>query len=105
VALEDHRRAAEPDGPVALVEQRLRDDADGVREVDDPRLGREAPDALRDVEHDRDGAQRLRETAEAGRLLADAAAAQGQRLVDDPRRLAANAELDQHGVRALGRLL
>ena len=42
VALEDHRRAAEPDRAVSLVEQRLRDDADRVREVDDPRVGREA---------------------------------------------------------------
>ena len=36
VPLEADRHVAEPDRPVALVEQRPRDDADGVREVDDP---------------------------------------------------------------------
>ena len=97
VALEDHRGTAEPDRLVALVEQRLRDDADGVREVDDPAVGRERADALGDVEHDRHGAERLREPAEACRLLADAAALQGERLVDDARGLAADTELDQHG--------
>ena len=40
VALEDHRGAAEADGAMARVEQRLRDDADRVREVDDPRVRR-----------------------------------------------------------------
>ena len=49
VALEDHRGAAQADGAVALVEQRLRDDADRVREVDDPRVRRELAHAVGDA--------------------------------------------------------
>ena len=81
------------------------DDADGVREVDDPRVRRSLARALGDVEHDRHRAERLREAAEARRLLADAAARDRHRLVDHARRLAADADLDQDGVGALDRLV
>ena len=56
--------------------------------------------ALRDLEHDRDGSQRLAEPARAGRLLADAAAGERDRLVREPRRLPSDAQLDQHERRA-----
>ena len=92
------------DRAMAGVEQRPRDDPDRVREVDDPRPGRgERPGARRDLEHDRDGAQRLGEPARAGRLLADAPAAQRERLVAQPRRLPADAQLQQHRVGAVER--
>ncbi len=86
------------------VEQRARNDPDGVREVDDPRAGRgELAGAPGDLEHDRDGAQRLGEPAGAGRLLADAPAAQRERLVAEPGGLPADAELEEHGVGAVER--
>ena len=62
-------------------------------------------DLLGDVEHHRHGAQRLREPAGAGRLLPDAPARQRQRLVAQPRLLAADADLDQHEVGAVERAL
>ena len=100
--LEPDRDVAEPDRAVAGVEQAADDDADRVREVDDPGVGRcELACALRDLEHDRDGSQRLAEPAGAGRLLADAAAGERDRLVREPRRLPADAQLDQHERRAV----
>ena len=59
----------------------------------------------RDLEHHRHGAQRLGEAAGAGRLLADRAELVGQRLVDQARLLAADAQLDQHEVGAVERLV
>ena len=56
---------------------------------------------LGDVEHHRHRAQRLGEAAGAGGLLADAAALERERLVADPGRLAADAQLDQHDVGAV----
>ncbi len=56
--------------------------------------------ALGDLEHDRDGAQRLRQAAGAGRLLADAAAGERHGLVREPRLLAADADLDEDEVGA-----
>ena len=44
--LEADRDVAEADRAVAAVEQGSRDDADGVREVDDPGLGPPAPRTL-----------------------------------------------------------
>ena len=86
------------------VEQRPRDDPDRVREVDDPCVGRGAlADALRDLEHDRDRAQRLGEAPGAGRLLADAAAGERHGLVGEARRLAADANLDEHEIGAVDR--
>ena len=57
--------------------------------------------ALGDLEHDGHRAQRLGEAAGAGRLLADAAAGERHRLVREPRRLAADADLDQDEVGAV----
>ena len=103
-ALEPDRDVAQPDRPVAVIEQRLGDDPDRVREVDDPvARGREPRRALRDVEDDRHGPERLREAAGAGRLLADRAEPRWQRLVDEARRLAADPELDEHEVGAIER--
>ena len=102
--LEADRDVAQADRAVARVEQRAGDDPDGVREVDDPRAGRsQLAGALGDVEHDRDGAQRLGEPAGAGRLLADAPAAQRERLVAEPRGLPADAKLEEDGVGAVER--
>ena len=89
---------------MAGVEQRAGDDADRVGEVDDPGARRRAlAHALGDLEHDRHGAQRLREAAGAGRLLPDAAAGERQRLVGEPRLLPADPDLDQHEVGAVDR--
>ena len=51
---------------------------------------------LGDVEHDRNGPQRLGEPAGAGGLLAEQAELAGQRLVDQAGLLAADAQLDEH---------
>ena len=84
------------------VEQRAGDDPDRVREVDDPRIGPgELADAVGDLEHDRDGAHRLRESARAGRLLADAAAGKRRGLVVQAGSLAADADLHEDEVGAL----
>ena len=56
-----------------------------------------------DLEHDGDGAQRLREPARAGRLLADAAARERDGLVGEARGLAPDANLDQHEVGSVER--
>ena len=100
-ALEADRDVAEPDRLVVVVEQRARDDADGVREVDDPGVVRELTNALRDLEDDGDGPERLREAAGACRLLADTAAGERRRLVAEARGLAADTDLDQHEVGAV----
>ena len=87
---------------MAPVEQRPRDDADGVREVDDPRVRRgERPNSLCDLEDDRHGPHRLREAASPGRLLPDATASERRRLVAQSRLLTADADLDQHVVGTL----
>ena len=89
---------------MAGVEQRPCNDPDRVGEVDDPRAGGgPLADGLRDREHDGHGAERLREPARAGRLLADAAAGERDGLVAQPRLLAADADLDQHVVGAVER--
>ncbi len=100
VALHADGHVAQPDRPVAVVEQRAGDDADRVREAHQPRVRRQLPRPPRHVQHDRHRAQRLREPACAGRLLADAAARLRERLVGDPRRLPAHPQLDDHHVRA-----
>ena len=103
-ALEADGDVAEADRAVAGVEQRARDDADRVREVDDPRARRGTlRGALGDLEHDRHRAHRLREAAGPGRLLADAAAAQRHRLVVQPRLLPADADLEQDERRSVER--
>ena len=73
-ALEADRDVAQPDRPMAVVEQRLGDDPDRVREVDDPGARRRAAGGpLGEVQDDRHGPERLGEAAGAGRLLADRA--------------------------------
>ena len=70
--LELDGHVAQPERPVAVVEERLGDDPDRVGEVDDPGvLGRPLRGELRELEHERHGPQRLGEPAGAGRLLAD----------------------------------
>ena len=104
VALQADRHVAQADGPVALVQERLGDDADRIGEVDDPGAGRRATaDQLGELQHDRHGPQRLGEAAGAGRLLADGAEPQGERLVEEPRVLSADAELDQDEIGAVDR--
>ena len=100
--LEGDGHVAEADRAVPRVEQGPRHDPHRVGEIDDPGAGR---GALRrpfgDPEDDRDRAERLREAPGAGRLLADAAAAQRHRLVEQPCGLAAHADLEKHEVRAV----
>ena len=87
-----------------MVEQRLHHDPDRVGEVDEPgALRASAVGLLRDVEHDRHGAQGLGEPARSCRFLADAAELERKRLVDEPRRLASDAELDDDEARAVER--
>ena len=106
LALESHRRVAQADGAMTVVEQGLHHDADRVGEVDQPGAIRGAPlGLLRDVEHHRDRAQRFGETAGSGCLLADAAELEGQRLVDQARCLAADPQLDDDEVGAVQRPL
>ena len=101
-ALEADCDVAQTDGAVAGVEQCPRHDPDGVREVDDPRVGLgERAHAVGDAEDDRHGSQGLREAAGAGRLLADAAAREREGLVDEPCLLAADPDLDQDVVGVL----
>ena len=103
-ALEPDRHVAQPDRPVALVEERLGDDPDRVREVDDPRVvGGTPPDPLREVQHDRHRPERLGEAARARRLLADRAELRRERLVDQPSRLPTDAKLDEHEAGAVDR--
>ena len=88
------------------IEQGLRDDAHGVREVDDPGTRRGAsPDLLREIQHDRHGPQRLGEAARPGRLLADEPESMGQRLVRQAGLLSADTQLDEHEVGALESLV
>ncbi len=91
---------------MAAVDERLGDDADRIREVDDPGTPCAAPTGeLGKLEDQRDRPERLGEAARAGRLLADDAECRRQRLVHQPSRLSADAQLDEHEVRAVdGRL-
>ncbi len=101
-ALEPDRHVAQPDGPMARVQQRPGHQAHGVGEVDDPGVGGTAlPDPFRNLQDQRDGAQRLGQAAGPGRLLADAAALQRPGLVALPGRLAADPQLQQHRARAV----
>jgi len=99
--LEADGDVAQSDGPVARVEQGAGDDADGVGEVHDPRVGGARGDPLGQVQHDRNRAQGLGQAAGAGGLLADAAALVRQRLVQVAGLLAADPQLDQHRVGAV----
>ena len=68
--------------------------------------GADAPsDLLGDLEQHGHGAQRLGEAARPGRFLADRAELVGQRLVDEARLLTADAQLDEHEIGAVERLV
>jgi hypothetical protein len=98
-ALEPDGRVAQPDGPVAPVEQGLGDDPDRVGEVDQPGPGGGPAGRLgRQLEHHRDGAQGLGEPARPGRLLPDAAELERQGLVHQAHGLATDAQLHDHEV-------
>jgi hypothetical protein len=85
-----------------VVEERARDDPDGIREVDDPRPVRsELPDAPGDPEDERDRAQGLAQAARARRLLPDAAARERDGLVGEPCLLSTDPNLDQDEVRSV----
>src|SRR5438477_4414872 len=91
---------------MAVVEQRLHHDADGVGEVDQPRAGSAAAlGFLGDIEHDRHGAQCLGESSWTGCLLSDATELEGQGFVDKARGLAADPELDDDEAGAVERPL
>ena len=86
------------------VDQRLGDDPDRVREVDDPGVaGPASPDRIGDLEDHRDRPERLREPARADGLLADQPEPRRQRLVAEPGRLPADPELEEHDVGAVDR--
>ena len=96
-ALEPDGHVAQADRPMPGVQERLRDDPDRVREIDQPRIrGGVSRHLLREIQDHRHGAQRLREAAGAGRLLADGPELERQRLVGLPRRLSADAQLHEH---------
>ena len=101
-SLQGDRDVAEAERPVTGIDERLGDDADRVREVDDPRSGRRmTPRQLGELEDHRHRPQRLGEAARAGRLLTDRAEPQGEGLVEQARGLSADPELDQDEVRAV----
>ena len=81
---------------MARIDERLRHDADRVGEIDDPCVRRTAPTRqLGQIQHHGHRPQRLREPARAGGLLADRPEAKGERLIGEPRRLTADAKLDE----------
>ena len=101
-ALEADRHVAEPDRPMLLVQKRLRDDPDRVGEVDDPCSPRApATDELGQFEHHGHRAKSLGEATRAGRLLPDVAEPRRKRLIEEPRRLSADAQLDHHEIGAV----
>ena len=87
-----------------VVKERLRDDPDRVGEVDQPGPAiRAAGRFLGDLEHHRNGPQRLGKPAGAGRLLAHATEPRRDRLVQEAGGLAADPELDHDEVGAVER--
>src|SRR5262249_8482582 len=61
--------------------------------------------ALCDLEDDRHRAERFRKSAGAGRLLPDAAAGEGERLVGEARTLPTDADLNKNEVGVLDRAI
>ena len=99
--LERDRHVAEADGPVAVVQERLRHEPGGIGEVDEPRARSATPRRLLgEFEHDRHRAERLRESSCARGLLADEPESSRDRLVGQARGLASDPELHDHEVRA-----
>ena len=96
VALEPDRDVAQADRAVAVVDQRLRHQPGGIGEVEEPRPGRaQARGLLGDLEHDRHRPQRLGEPSRTGRLLAEAAEAGWDRLVQEAGGEPAHPKLDE----------
>jgi len=90
---------AQSNGVMALVEQSLGDNPHRVGEIDEPRTGiGPRRHLLGQLQHDRHGAQRLGQSSRARRLLTETPVPHRQRLVDVARRLAADAQLDDHEV-------
>src|SRR5947209_11248805 len=103
-ALELDGDVAQPDRLVPGIEERPGNDADRVREVDDPSaVGSELTGTLRHLQHHGHRPHRLGEPAGAGRLLADTATRRRDRLVAQARRLAPDAELDDDRRRCVER--
>ena len=101
-SLQGDRDVAEAEGPVTGIDERLGNDADRVREVDDPRSRRRMTSRqLGELEDHGHRPERLREAARAGRLLTDRAELQGEGLVEQARGLSADPELDQDEVGAV----
>ena len=97
-ALESDRHVAQPDCAMPFLEQSARDDADRVGEVDDPGVRVASPHPIGDVENDRHRAQRLREATGSGGLLTNTAALQRPGLVALSCLLAADPQLEEHGI-------
>ena len=104
-------RVAEVDRPLAerddldrrVVGDRLGDDVDGVRVVEDPRVRAELLHLGADVLQHRDRAKRHEEPAGTLRLLTDDAVLEGDALVVDARREAAGTERREDSVAAVER--
>ena len=95
---------AEPDRAMAVVEERAGHDAHGfVKSMIHASSAAMPAHAFGDVEDDRHRAQRLGESTRSGRLLADASAAERDGLVRVARRLPTDADLQEHGRRAVDR--
>ena len=104
--LQRDRHVAEPDGSVTAVQERLRHESRGVGEVDEPGARSTAASGLlRQLEHHRNGAERLGEAARSRRLLADGAEPPRDRLVRQTCDLAPDPELHDHEVGPLQPLL
>ena len=104
--LESDRDVAEPERPVAFVQQRLRHQAGRVGEIDEPGAGSAASSGLlRQLQDDGYRSERLREPAGTGRLLTDAPEPQGDRLVLEPRCLPAHPQLHDDELCALERFV
>ena len=87
---------------MALIEQRLHDDAHRIGEIDHPGVLRAtARRFLGELENHRDGAERFGETPRTGCLLTDASELERQSLIHQSGSLAADAQLDDHKVRAI----
>jgi len=88
------RHVAKSNCPVTMIKQGTRDNADRIREVDDPGiLGGEPRHSLGDLQDHRHGPQRLGQSTGSGCFLTDATTFQWKSLVDRARRLAAHPQL------------
>ena len=101
-AAERRRRVADADRAVGEhLLQRLGDHPRGVGEVHEPGVRCAAGDALGEIEHRRDRAQREADAAGTGRLLAEHAVPERDALVDRAALEAADADRHEHEVGAV----